>query len=180
MNCDSDAPAHPPMQSVFKLPLAVATLHLVEQEKFSLEQPIRFLPSDRILPHTHSPLQDKSDNAAADLILRIIGGPQIVDGYIHSIGIGGFHLEDGEGGLSSDVAVQYRNRFEPAAAAQLLRQISENSLLSAENTKLLLKWMEVSPTVLRRRPMMRVPRNKNRPNRAPAGEAGGCAFGISC
>src|SRR5271154_7062908 len=116
LNCDLDPHAHPPMQSVFKLPLAVTALHLVEEGKLSLDQPLRFLPSDRILPHTHSPLQDKypegnvdvplrellrltvsfSDNAAADLIMRTIGGPQVVDSYIHSLGIAGFHLENNE------------------------------------------------------------------------------------
>ena len=89
------------MQSVFKLPLAVYALHLVEGGKFSLDQPIRFLPSDRILPETYSPLQDKypngdvdvplrellrlaaslSDNAAADTVLRVAGGPAQVDGH---------------------------------------------------------------------------------------------------
>jgi beta-lactamase class A len=31
LNCDVDALSHPPMQSVFKLPLAVAVLHQVEE-----------------------------------------------------------------------------------------------------------------------------------------------------
>jgi beta-lactamase class A len=30
LNCDLDPHAHPPMQSVFKFPLAVTALHLVE------------------------------------------------------------------------------------------------------------------------------------------------------
>ena len=57
LNCDLEAHSRPPMQSVFKLPLAVYALHLVEAGKFTLGQPIRFLPNDRILPHTHSPLR---------------------------------------------------------------------------------------------------------------------------
>jgi beta-lactamase class A len=57
VNCDLNPHAHPPMQSVFKFPLALATLHLVEQGKFSLDQPVRFLASDRILPHVYSPLR---------------------------------------------------------------------------------------------------------------------------
>src|SRR5277367_533913 len=166
LNCDLNPHAHPPMQSVFKLPLAITALHLIEQGKFSLDQPIRFLASDRILPHTHSPLQDKypqagvevplrellrltvsfSDNAAADLIMRTIGGPQVVDSYIHSLGITGFHLENNEHDLARDVAVQYRNWVEPAAAVQLLRRVSDNSPLTAEHTQTLLDWMAASPT----------------------------------
>jgi len=162
VNCDLDAHAHPPMQSVFKLPLAVATLRMIEEGKFSIGQPVRFLASDRILPHNHSPLQDQypnaevdvplrellrlavseSDNVAADIILRVIGGPEVVDSYVKSTGVNGFHLEDDERGLSRDVAAQYRNWFEPAGAVQLLRRISDNSPLTPEHTQMLLNWMQ--------------------------------------
>jgi beta-lactamase class A len=165
LNCDLNPHAHPPMQSVFKLPVAFTTLHLVEEGEFSLDQPIRFLPADRI-PHTYSPLQDKypeanvdvplrellsaavslSDNAAADVALRIVGGPAVVDNYIKSIGVTGFHLEDGEDGLARDVTAQYRNWFEPAAAVQFLRRISDDSPLTPEHTRLLLQWMQDTST----------------------------------
>jgi beta-lactamase class A len=150
------------MQSVFKFPLAITALHLVEEGKLSLDQKVRFLPSDRILPHTHSPLQDKypnanvdvplrellqlsiseSDNVATDIVLRLVGGPSIVTSYINSIGITGFHLGDGEAGLARDLSAQYRNWFEPAAAVQLLRRISDNSPLTPEHTQILFDWMK--------------------------------------
>jgi len=170
LNCDMEAHARPPMQSVFKLPLAVYALHLVEEGEFPLDQPIRFLPSDRILPETYSPLQDKypngdvdvplrellrlaaslSDNAAADTVLRVAGGPAQVDAYIKSLGVQGFHLEDGEHVLHRDVSAQYRNWFEAAGAVQLLRRLSDKSPLTAEHTELLLGWMKDSPTGARR------------------------------
>jgi beta-lactamase class A len=166
LNCDLEAHSRPPMQSVFKMPLAVYALHLVEQGKFSLDQPIRFLPSDRILPETYSPLQDKypnaevdvplrellrlaaslSDNAAADTVLRVAGGPAEVDAYIKSVGVQGFHLEDGEHALHRDASTQYRNWLAPAGAVQLLRRLSDNSPLTPEHTELLLGWMKDSPT----------------------------------
>src|SRR5277367_1981614 len=166
LNCDLDAHAHSPMQSVFKLPVAVTALHLVEQGKFSLDQPLRFLPSDRILPRTYSPLQDKypdgnvdvplrellqlgtslSDNVAADIVLRTIGGPAVVNDYMRSIGVAGFRLVDDEQALAGDNELQYRNWFEPAGAVQLLRRISDNSPLTAEHTRILLQWMQDSPT----------------------------------
>jgi beta-lactamase class A len=169
LNCDLNPHARPPMQSVFKLPLALTTLHLVEEGKFSLDQPIRFLPADRI-PHTYSPLQDKypeanvdvalrellsaavslSDNAAADVALRIVGGPAVVDRYINSIGVTGFNLQDGEDGLARDVTAQYRNWFEPAGAVQFLRRISDASPLTPEHTRLLLQWMQDASTATRR------------------------------
>jgi beta-lactamase class A len=167
LNCDLNPNAHPPMQSVFKLPLALAVLHQVEQGKLSLDQSIRFLPEDRFLPHAYSPLQDKypeagvdvplpellrlavslSDNAAADILLRIAGGPGVVNTYIASLGITGFHLQDGEHALHREVALQYRNWFEPTGAVQLLRRISDNSPLTPQHTDLLLNWMESTRTV---------------------------------
>jgi beta-lactamase class A len=164
LNGDLDPNAHPPMQSVFKLPLAMTILHQVEQEKLALDQPIHFLPDDRILPHAYSPLQDKfpragvdvplqellqmsvslSDNVAADMLLRLAGGPRAVNDYIASLGISGFHLVDGEHALHRDETLQYRNWFEPAGAVQLLRRISDNSPLTPRDTDLLLSWMRLS------------------------------------
>jgi beta-lactamase class A len=54
LNCDLDPHAHPPMQSVFKLPLAITILHQIEQGKFSLDQPIQFRREDLILPKPYS------------------------------------------------------------------------------------------------------------------------------
>lgn len=164
LDCDLDPHAHPPMQSVFKLPLVLAVLHQVEQGKFSLDQPIRFLREDLILPKPYSPLQDKypdagvdvplqtllqmtvslSDNTAADILLRLAGGPNVVSDYIASLGVTGFHLMDEERALHHDVALQYRNWFEPQGAVQLLRRINDHSPLTAEHTGLLLEWMRPS------------------------------------
>ena len=161
LNCDFNPRAHPPMQSVFKLPLVLTVLHQVEQGKFSLDQPVRFRPEDRILPHVYSPLQDKypdggvdvplhellrltvslSDNVGADILLRVAGGAKVVDAYIAGLGVRGFHLRDSEAVLHRDRTAQYRNWFEPAGAVQLLRRISDNSPLTPEHTQLLLGWM---------------------------------------
>src|SRR5467141_3573532 len=70
LNCDLNPNAHPPMQSVFKLPLALTVLHHVEQGTLGLDQPVSFLPADRILPHAYSPLQDKYPEAGVDVPLR--------------------------------------------------------------------------------------------------------------
>jgi len=161
LNCDLNPSTHPPMQSVFKLPLALTVLHEVEQGTLSLDQPVRFLPQDRILPHVYSPLQEQypgggvdvplrellrltvsvSDNVAADILLRVVGGPKGVNTYIAGLGISGFHLQDDEAVLHQEVLAQYRNWFEPAGAVQLLRRISDTSTLTSEHTALLLGWM---------------------------------------
>jgi beta-lactamase class A len=161
LNCDLNPNAQPPMQSVFKLPLALAVLGQVEHGTLSLDQPVRFLPRDRILPHVYSPLQDQypdagvdvplrellrlavsvSDNVAADILLRIAGGPKAVNAYIAALGVRGFHLQDNEAVLHLEVSAQYRNWFEPSGAVRLLRRISDKSPLTAEHTDLLLGWM---------------------------------------
>jgi beta-lactamase class A len=163
LDCDLNPTARPPMQSVFKLPLALTVLHQIEQGKFTLDQLIPFQSSDLILPKPLSPLQDEypqagvdvplrellrltvtfSDNTAADMLLRLVGGPQIVVDYLASLGITGIQLEDNERALHRDHHLQYRNWFEPQAAVHLLRTLSDRSPLTPANTALLLQSMTV-------------------------------------
>jgi beta-lactamase class A len=165
LNCDLRAHSRPPMQSVFKLPLVLTTFHLIEQGKWTLDDRVRFRAADRILPRTVSPLQDKypdaevdvqlqellrlaiveSDNVAADLILRNIGGPKIVERYIKSLGISGFHLQDNEAALHHQTALQYHNWFEPVGAVQLLRRLIDNPPCTQDHAALLLGWMKETP-----------------------------------
>jgi beta-lactamase class A len=71
----------------------------------------------------------RSDNVTADIVLRVVGGPSAVDAYLKSMGIEGFHLEDGEQRLHRDASAQYRNWFEPRGAVRLLRLLSDRSPL---------------------------------------------------
>jgi beta-lactamase class A len=165
LNCDFNAHAHPPMQSVFKAPLAFTVLHQIERGELSLDDRVRFYATDRILPSVYSPLQDQypaaevdvpvrqllsmavslSDNVAADILLRNIGGPAVVDRYIKSAGIAGFHLKDNEATLHRDSAAQYRNWFEPSGAVAFLRLLNDHPPLMAEHAGLLLEWMRGTP-----------------------------------
>jgi beta-lactamase class A len=160
LNCDLNADSHPPMQSVFKFPVVLTALHQIEQGKLTLDQQVRFLPGDRILPGTHSGLQDKypqgnvdvplqelmhraivdSDNVAVDIIVRVIGTSAVND-YIASLGVQGFHCDGGEQELGSDPKAQYRSYFAPSGAVTLLLRVANNSPLNAEHTALLLDWM---------------------------------------
>ena len=112
--------------------------------------------------HAYSPLWDKypqanvdvplrellrlstslSDNVAADIPLRISGGPPALDAYVASLGIQGFHFEDSEKTQHMEMMAQYRDWFAPAGAVQLLRRISDHPPLTPANTALLLGWME--------------------------------------
>lgn len=159
LDCDLDPHGHPPMQSTFKLPLALAVLHQVELGKLQLDQPVRFLKSDRY--ETHSPMQDQfpeanvdvplrkliklmaeeSDNIAANLLLRVIGGPDALQQYLDSLGLSAIHQQDSEYTLYGDQKLQYRDYAEPAAMVTLLRLFADHSPLNPEHTALLNGWM---------------------------------------
>lgn len=159
LDCDLEPHGRPPMQSTFKFPLALAVLHQVELGKLQLDQPVRFLKSD--LSATFSPLQDEfpqadvdvplrklirltvelSDNTAADIQLRLIGGPEALQQYLDSLGLSAIHQQDSEHTLHSDQTLQYRDFAEPAAMVALLRRFADHSPLNAEHTALLNGWM---------------------------------------
>jgi beta-lactamase class A len=159
LDCNLNPHGHPPMQSTFKFPLALAVLHQVELGKLQLDQPIRFLKSDRY--PTYSPLQDQfpnadvdiplrqlikltateSDNIASNLLLRAIGGPAVLQQYLDSLGLSAIHQQDSEYTLYGDQKLQYRDYAEPAAMVALLRLFADHSPLNPEHTALLNGWM---------------------------------------
>ena len=165
LDCDLNPHGHQPMQSAFKLPLGVAVLHEVELGRLSLDQQVRFLPSD-IYKGTYSPLQDmypnagvdvplrqlvelsvgRSDNTATDILLRLLGGPAVLQKYLDSLDLHGFHVQDSERSLHDNERRQYRNYAEPAAFVQLLRMLADNSPLNHEHTQYLLGIMTASPS----------------------------------
>jgi len=81
LNCDLNAHNHAPMQSMYKLPLALTALHLAEMGKLLsdqrpgestdviLDRKVRFLPTD-IIPNSYSPLTDRYPKANVDVTLR--------------------------------------------------------------------------------------------------------------
>jgi beta-lactamase class A len=159
------------MQSVYKLPIAMAVLDRVEHRVFSLDQMVRFLPSDRISKGQHSPLRDahpqanfdvplrellrlavsESDGVASDILLRLLGGPSTVDLYVHHhLGIEGVRIADSEKVIGLNVAVQYRNYAQPVAMVALLNTLVHNSPLTTEHTGLLMQWMTQTDTGIHR------------------------------
>lgn len=100
-----------PLQSVFKLPLAIGVLQAVEAGKLKLDQPITVTRNDLSLYHSplakafkgernDYPLRElltrstaESDNTAADLLLRLIGGPQALTAVLKNGGITGISVD---------------------------------------------------------------------------------------
>ena len=172
LNCDLRPRNHAPMQSVFKYPLALTVLHLAETGKLFpasegepierlLDRKVRFLAADRI-PNTFSPLQDRypegnidvslrelitltagqSDNVGSEVLLRIAGGPKVIEDYTNAIlGPGSMQLKSGERTMASDPRAQYDNWMEPVAAAALLQRLVVNPPLRPATNAFLVKVM---------------------------------------
>jgi len=105
-----------PMASVFKLPIAVLTLHRVDIGKESLERLIPIRASDLRLGVEEEPelagqslsvrellermLLD-SDNTSCDVLLREEGGPKAVEAYLGEIGVAGIDVSWSELDMAS-------------------------------------------------------------------------------
>jgi beta-lactamase class A len=99
-----------PMQSVFKLPLAIYVLALADQGKLALDEKVT-LTKDQ-LSVSHSPIAEKfddrqdytieelvraavatSDNSAADILLKRVGGPQALTRFFQEKGVTDFRVD---------------------------------------------------------------------------------------
>ena len=166
LGCDYNATEKFPMQSVYKLPIAMAALDAIERGRFTLDTQVRFLPSDRIATDQHSPLQKahprgnvdvtvneilrlaitESDGVASDLLLKELGGPSVAQQYVRSLGIEEIQIVDTEQRLGKNDSLQNRNYATPRAMVGLLRRLADNSPLTREHTAMLLDWMTITET----------------------------------
>jgi beta-lactamase class A len=155
-----------PMQSVYKLPIAMAVLDRVDSGSLNLEQKVKVEKSELVPAKLRSPLRDKyphgdvelslrellhynvseSDGTACDVLLRIIGGPKEVSKYLRGIGINEIVVADTEMEMSKSDTVQYRNWATPKGAIALLKLLHEGKVLSAQSRELLRKSMIDTPT----------------------------------
>lgn len=163
-----DGNKHLPMQSVFKFHLALAVLHQVDQGKFSLDEVI---PIDKELvesyKHLWSPLGKKypnggevllseilkstvawSDNVACDLLFKLVGGTNVVQTYLHTIGVKDIAIVHTELVMQAKWVRQYENWTTANAANQVLQLFFENAddLLSAESYNFLLNVLKGTKT----------------------------------
>ncbi|SFF04703.1 beta-lactamase class A [Pedobacter antarcticus] len=156
---------HLPMQSVYKFHLALAVLKQVDQNKFTLDQKILVKKKD-LLPNTWSPLRDKypggniklplseilfytvaqSDNNGCDILFRLLGGPEIVNKYIHSLGIKDVEIRSTEEQMHADDQLQFKNWTTANAATQLLKRFYMGQLLKQPTNDFLMKIMAGTTT----------------------------------
>lgn len=146
------------MESVYKFPIGMYFLHLVDDGKMKLDQKIRFSKKD--LPETLSPLRDKypdggeiplsdmlafmvsqSDNDACDILIKKAGGVQVIENYMYSIGIKGISIKATEAEMASSWEVQYANWCKPAAITHLLDIFYSGKVLKKNTNDLLWSMM---------------------------------------
>ncbi|MEA1676599.1 class A beta-lactamase [Nitrospirillum sp. BR 11163] len=124
-----------PEQSVFKLTVAIALLDLVDHGRMDLTQKVTLYPKDRsvywqplaknITPAGWTTTLDDlmarmvadSDNIAADTMLRLIGGPAVVQAALTARGLDGIRVDRDERHLQSDIlGLTWKDAYvEPAA-----------------------------------------------------------------
>lgn len=158
-----------PMQSVYKLPLAVATLAAVDRGTLRLEQPVVVTPADYVGPGQRSPLRDahptgttttvgallalstaESDGSACDVLFRLLGGPPAVQRYLVRHGLHGIMVRSTERAIGATQREQYLNWASPTGALALLRAVHAGRLLSDTAQARLLRLLVETPTGPRR------------------------------
>ena len=153
------------MQSVMKLPIAMAVLHLVDIGKVSLTQTIHIKKKD--LPKTYSPLRDKypdgnvdisisdllgymvsqSDNDACDILINFLGGPDQVEDYLTmTLKLKGINIEATEADMGKDWNVQYTNWCKPKAMINLIDAFYTGKALMPASRDFLYKIMTETTT----------------------------------
>ncbi len=160
---------HYPMMSVFKFPLAVYVLHKVEAGELSLDHVYAFRRAS--LAVTFSPMRDdhkgkdfklilreilaytvsKSDNNGCDFLFQLIGGPEKVNSYIHSLGILDIQIASVEGQMAKSKEAVYGNWVTPSAANRLLQVVFEKHVLAPDNEKLLWSMMLMTNVTIKDR-----------------------------
>ena len=148
-----------PMMSVFKFHIALTVLNQVDKGNLKLEQQF-FIKKEDLLPETWSPMRDEfpdgninltldqllrytvshSDNNGCDILLKIIGGTETVQKFIHKQGIKDFTIKVNEQQMASWENL-YVNTTTPLATTALLEKFYKGEVLKKATTKYLYQIM---------------------------------------
>jgi len=151
---------HYPMQSVYKLPIAMAVLHRVDAGALGLDSVIAVRPSDFVSPGQHSPVRDahpqgtqltirellrytvaESDGSTSDVALRLAGGPSRVMRYLRGLGVHDLIVATTEQEIGRDNRVQFRDWTTPSGCLSLLRALARGHALSDSSHALLMHFL---------------------------------------
>jgi beta-lactamase class A len=155
-----DADSRYAMASTFKLPLAAFVLDRVEAGELSLDEELPFGPGD---PLDNSPtveahlrrgrlpvrqlaaaIVERSDNSAANILLRRLGGPAALTRFMRGCGDPVTRLDRFEMELNTNLPRDPRDTTSPAAMAALARRLVLGDVLEKENRTRLQTWLKKS------------------------------------
>ncbi|WP_374297047.1 class A beta-lactamase [Sphingomonas sp.] len=154
-----------PMCSTFKLLACAGILARVDKGRDHLDARVAIREADLV---EHAPVTGRhvggtitvadlcaaavreSDNVAANLLLRRLGGPAGVTGYARSLGDRVTRLDRWEPDLNTALPGDPRDTTTPAAMARLAGHIREGDALLARSRMVLRRWMVETRTGLKR------------------------------
>jgi len=146
-----------PLCSTFKLPLAAAILMAAEAGRLSLDRTIAVTRAD-IVPHAPvvepalatgsiavrdlvRAILTESDNAAANLLLPLVGGPAGFTRFLRAQGDPVSRLDHPEPGLNIDVRAGAADTTSPAAMLASSERLLTGAAIGAESRAALIGWM---------------------------------------
>jgi beta-lactamase class A len=145
-----------PFCSTFKAMAAAAILDQSVQAPELLQQRLNYQQSDLI---KHSPVTEKhvvggmtvaelcaaaiqySDNTAANLLIRTLGGPEAVTAFARSIGDAEFRLDRWEPELNTAIPNDPRDTTTPAAMGRSLQRLVLGDALALPHREQLRDWL---------------------------------------
>ncbi|MEP7075120.1 MAG: class A beta-lactamase, subclass A2 [Acidobacteriota bacterium] len=157
---------HFPLQSVFKFHIALTVLSQIDKGKLSLDQMIKIEKKD-LLPDLYSPIRDKypngatltlseileytvsqSDNVGCELLLKLLGGPRIVEKYFIKNKFKDVSIKINEEVQQANWDLQFKNWTTPKAANEVLTSFYSNKkkLLSKKSYDFIWKVMKGTET----------------------------------
>lgn len=153
-----------PVQSTIKLMVVSALLQQSDKRSNLLQQKIHYTKNDLIFWHpvtgmhvasgmTLAALSEAamsySDNTAANLIIKKLGGPKTITNFARSIGNNTLNLEHYEGSLNSNPKIQ-DDTATPKDMAISLQKLTLGNILSQSQKTQLITWMRNNTTGYKR------------------------------
>jgi beta-lactamase class A len=150
------------MCSTFKMPLAAAILREVDQGRMRHDQWVTYGPADTV---AHAPITERhlkrggmtlvalaeaaqttSDNVAANVLLKLIGGPAGFTSILRSTGDTITRLDRYEPHMNHVKGQDARDTTTPAAMARTTEKLLTGDWLSSASREMLIGWMVATTT----------------------------------
>ena len=151
-----------PFCSSFKAPLAAFVLSEADRGELKLDQPVRYTAADLLAyaPVTRKHVADGamsfgdlcsaaveySDNTAANLLLREVGGPAVLTAWMRAQGDAAFQLSHNEPGLNHARFGDAIDTTTPRAMAQSFRRFLFGEGLSPASRTTFAGWLVANTT----------------------------------